>query len=353
MDGSLTALDRAIARVQGAAAAAVLALPRPVVRALAGAPVGRDGLVVHPEAQLFLRLVELTGAAGLDELNPPAARRRMDRDTLSARGPLPALKSVSPISVPGPDGALAARLYDPFGGEPGGLLVYFHGGGFVVGGLDSHEATCRWLALGSGARVLAVDYRLAPEHRFPAAVEDAWAAWGYATGHAEQLGADPARLAVGGDSAGGNLAAGVAQRAAREGGRAPVLQLLFYPWLDLTVKRRSYELFGEGFYLSAADLDAYAGHYALRAADRADPRCSPLLADELAGVAPAYIATAGFDPLRDEGEEYAARLRAAGVRVALARHAGLFHGFANLTGAGHTGREAVAAAAGAVALALA
>jgi acetyl esterase len=212
-----------------------------------------------------------------------------------------------------------------------GLLVYFHGGGFVVCDLETHDNMCRFLARQAGVRVLAVDYRLAPEHRFPAAIEDALAAFRFAAEHAAELGADPARLAVGGDSAGGNLATGVARLAAADAQPAPAFQLLFYPWLDLSAKRESYRLFG----------------------DAIDPRCSPLQAEQLEGLAPAYIATAGFDPLRDEAEEYASRLRAAGVPVALRRHRGLIHGFANAVGIGHVGREALVEAAGALRVGLA
>jgi acetyl esterase len=142
--------------------------------------------------------------------------------------------------------------------------------------LDTHDHTCRLLALAFGVRVLSVEYRLAPEHRFPAAAQDAWTAFRFAADHAAELGADPARIAVGGDSAGGNLAAGVAQCAVRAGGPAPALQLLLYPWLDLSRKRRSYELFGQGFYLSENDLDWYAGQYLGELAHAGDPRCSPL-----------------------------------------------------------------------------
>jgi acetyl esterase len=158
---------------------------------------------------------------------------------------------------------------------------------------------------------------------------------------------------VGGDSAGGNLAAGVAQRAARSDGPAPRLQLLLYPWLDLSRKRASYRQFGEGLYLTERDLDWYRGHYAGTGDAAADPRCSPLLVTALDGVAPAYIATAGFDPLRDEGEEYGVRLRSAGVAAVVHRHRGLVHGFANVLGLGRSGREAVWHAAGALSQALA
>jgi acetyl esterase len=212
---------------------------------------------------------------------------------------------------------------------------------------------CRLLALAAGVRVLAVDYRLAPEHPFPAAADDAWTALRFAVEHAQTLGADARRIAVGGDSAGGNLAAGVALRAADAGGPRLALQLLFYPWLDLSAKRRSYELFGEGFYLSESDLDWYSARYLSAPGDAHHVRCSPLLAAPSPAVAPAYVATAGFDPLRDEGEEYASDLGAVGVRVAVHRHGGLVHGFANTVGVGRLGRQAVLHAAGALSLSLA
>jgi acetyl esterase len=330
-----------------------LDLPAPVVRALAGRPVRIDGQEVDPEAQLFLRLRSLNRPPEMSDLTPAVARRQLARDVYAVRGRPVSLAKVSELSLPGPAGPIPARLYDPDGGPPGGLLVFFHGGGFVVGDLESHDATCRLIARAAGARVLAVDYRLAPEHRFPAAPQDAWSAYAHAAAHAEELGADPARLAVGGDSAGGNLAAGVAQRAAREGGPAPRLQLLFYPWLELSRRRPSHALFGHGFYLTVDDLDVYASHYLGQHGDAEDPLCSPLLAQDVSQVAPAFIATAGFDPLRDDGEDYARRLHDAGVRVALQRHAGLFHGFASVIGVGRTGREAVLSAAGALRLALA
>jgi acetyl esterase len=236
------------------------------------------------------------------------------------------------------------------GGEADALLVYFHGGGFVTCDLDTHDNSCRFLARQSGVRVLAVDYRRAPEHPFPAAVDDAAAAFDDVVGHAADYGADPARVGVGGDSAGGNLAAGVAQLSGRP---RPAFQLLFYPWLDLSSRHPSYARFGSGFYLSESDLAWYRRHYLADPADACDPRCSPLLAEHLAGLPPAYIATAGFDPLRDEAEEYALRLRASGVPVALRRHAGLLHGFFNTVAVGRAGREALLEAAGALRLGLA
>jgi acetyl esterase len=328
-------------------------LPDRVLRALVREPVAIDGQHLHVEVQLILKLLALAGEPLIETLEVPDARAQIADDARAFEGRKPDVARVEQITVSGAAGPLDARLYVPHGaGEPG-LLVYFHGGGFVVCDLETHDNACRLLAGAAGVRVLAVDYRLAPEQRFPAAVEDALAAFRFAVEHAGELGADPARVAVGGDSAGGNLAAGVAQSAAAGDGPPPAFQLLFYPWLDLSSKRASYRLFGEGFFLTEATLDWYAGHYLAEAGQALDARCSPLLAEQLDGIAPAYITTAGFDPLRDEGEEYAQRLRAAGVPVALHRQAGLIHGFVNAIGVGHAGREALLEAAGALRVGLA
>jgi acetyl esterase len=324
-----------------------------------GQPVAVDGQQLHPEVQLALKLLELAGEPELPELTVNQARERLRKDVRTFEGPKIEVERVTELQLAGAEGPLRARLYVPrtpgrgaaaADGDP--ALVFYHGGGFAVCDLDTHDNLCRFLAAKSGARVVSVDYRLAPEHRFPAAPEDALAALHDVIARSEELGIDPARVAVGGDSAGGNLAAGVAQAATREGEAVPAFQLLLYPWLDLSEKRRSYSLFRQGFYLTEADLDWYQSHYASDEEVR-DPRCSPLLADELSGVAPAYIATAGFDPLRDEGEEYARRLRETGVPVALHRQAQLIHGFASTIGLGRVGREAMLEAAGALRMGLA
>jgi acetyl esterase len=196
--------------------------------------------------------------------------------------------------------------------------------------------------------VLAIDYRLAPEHPFPAAVEDARGALGWAFANASQLGVDARRIGVGGDSAGGNLAAVVSQLAARDGGPAPVLQLLIYPATDFTVRRRSHELFGEGFLLTDPEMDWFEINYFGDAREQAhDPRASPLLSEDLSGLAPALVVTAAFDPLRDEGEEYAAALRAAGTPATLRRFPGFIHAFVSTTGISRSCREAVIEIAGA------
>jgi acetyl esterase len=245
---------------------------------------------------------------------------------------------------------LRARHYAPL--ETGGadpLLVFFHGGGFTYGDLDTHDGVCRLLCRHAGAHVLAIDYRLAPEHPFPAAVEDARAALSWASAHAGELGADPGSIGVGGDSAGGNLAAVATQLAARDGGPAPVLQLLIYPATDCTRHRRSRELFGDGFFLTSAQMDWFEKNYlgSVGGANCRDPRASPLIADDLCGLAPAIVVTAGFDPLRDEGEEYADALRAAGTPTLLRRFPAFAHGFIGAAGVSRASRDAVVEIAGA------
>ena len=342
------------ARLDSLLVRTLAALPERLLRVLLGSPVRIDGQELHVEAQLALRLLALAGAPQLETLAVAQARAQIAQDAETFAGPKIHVGRVQDMTVPGPAGALAARLYVPEGAsEAGGMLVYFHGGGFVVGDLDTHDNTCRFLAREAEARVLSVDYRLAPEHPFPAPIDDALAAFRHAVEHASKLGADPARVAVGGDSAGGNLAAGVARLAALEGGPAPAFQLLFYPWVDLSRKRQSYRLFNDGFLLTESQLDWYAQQYLAEPGDALDPRCSPMLGDGLGGIAPAYIAVAGFDPLRDEGEDYARSLRAAGVPVALRRHRGLIHGFANVIAVGHSGREALLQGAGALRVGLA
>jgi acetyl esterase/lipase len=242
----------------------------------------------------------------------------------------PATVRATDVTLAGAAGPLRARLYVPDEAAAGGpLLVYYHGGGWVEGSAATHEPSCRLLAHLAGVRVLSVDYRLAPEHPFPAAADDATAAYRDVRARAGDFGADPARVAVGGDSAGGNLAAVVALDL-RGDPAAPAFQLLIYPALDMSRRHPSRLRFGEGFVLTEENMVWYEDQYVPDRARRADPRVSPLLAADLAGLPPAHVATALADPLRDEGEAYAERLRAAGVRVALHRHPQV-HGFFNVT----------------------
>jgi acetyl esterase len=259
-----------------------------------------------------------------------------------------AVGAVRALTIPGPAGPIPARHYRPEGGQapPGRqqapLLVFYHGGGWVVGDLDTHDGLCRLICRGAGIHVLSVDYRLAPEHPAPAGLEDGYAAFRWALEHAAELGAEPGRVAVGGDSAGGNLSAVVSQRA-RDDGTPPALQLLLYPATDLRGGTRSRALFAAGFFLTQKDMDFFQHQYLTGSGlDANDPQISPLLADNLAGLPPAIVVTAGFDPLRDEGEQYAGAMRDAGTVVDLRRMDSLIHGFANMAPLG--GGSAVAVA---------
>ncbi len=333
-------------RLEAAVAATVVRLPPPAARLFAGRPVRIDGQELDVQVQLALRLEGLVGGSELLPVDQARARRRHDADVF--RGATIEVGAVRDLELPGPAGPIGARLYEPAAPRPAPLVVYYHGGGHVIGDLETHDQPCRFLAREVPAAVLAIDYRLAPEHRFPAAVDDAFAAFRWAQAHAAELGGDPGRVAVAGDSAGGNLAAVVANLAAADGGPAPAFQALLYPVTDYSAKRRSYELFGEGFFLTREEMDWFRENYFGSAAEHTDPRASPILAPDLAGVAPAHVVTAGFDPLRDEGEDYAARLRDAGVTVTLRRESGLVHGFVNAVGLGGRAREATAAIAAAL-----
>jgi acetyl esterase/lipase len=318
----------------------VAALPPRVQRALAGRPTVIDGQQLDPEVQLLIRL---RGRSASPERETPAeARAARALDAQVFRGETFQVGRVEALAIPGPGGAIGARLYVPESASPHApLLVYLHGGGWVVCDLDTHDNLCRFLARESGALLLSVDYRLAPEHPFPAAVDDAVAAFQFGAEHAGDLGADPRAVAIGGDSAGGNLAAVVSHLAVSEGGPVPAFTLSIYPVTDLSEKRASYRLFREGFVLTESQMDWYRSHYLPDEAAALDPRASPLLAEDFAGLPPTCIVTAGFDPLRDEGEEYGRRLREAGVPVALKRHPGLVHGFANAVGSTRFGRRAM------------
>ncbi len=300
----------------------------------AGRSVIIDGNTLDPTLQLMLSASRAVGIDGLVVDDDPAvSRARAHETSLGLPGPQIHVE-VDDISLPGPAGDIPARHYRPASGGAAPLLVFYHGGGFAIGDLDTHDALCRLTCRDAGIHVLSIDYRLAPEHPAPAAIEDAYAAFRWAYEHAKELGATPGRVAVGGDSAGGNLAAVVCQLARDEaqdkGGPAPVLQWLIYPRTDFTAQTRSLSLFARGFLLTKRDIDWFESQYLRNSGiDRADPRVSPLLAESLSGLAPALIAVAGFDPFRDEGESYAAALRAAGTPVDLRCMGSLTHAFVN------------------------
>jgi acetyl esterase len=270
-------------------------------------------------------LILKSGMPAFHQLSPRDARK-LFRDTRPASAPTP--PQIGAVrDLPGP---VPLRLYRPAGvadAEPLPVYVSFHGGGWVMGDLDTHDVVCRQLAAQSGACVVSVDYRLAPEHKFPAAAHDAWAAVRWIVAHAAQLDLDPGRLAVGGESAGATLAAVVALLARDAGAPAIALQVLLYPVTDLAAETRSYAQFADGYMLTRDAMRWFKAQYLAKPEDAADWRASPLRAPSLAGLPPALIITAGFDPLRDEGEAYAERLRAAGVTVDYVCYGGMIHGF--------------------------
>jgi acetyl esterase len=337
---------------------AVCGLPPRLQRLLFGPPPVIDGQRVAPDVNALLwldRLVYDDGLSDDGDVERTRAERRLEARIVSPPRPIP-MARVEPIEVPGRAGPIPARLYVPFAPPsptPMPLLVYYHGGGWVIGDLDTHDNPCRFLAAHSGAAVLAVDYRLAPEHPFPAAAEDAASAFASAAENAPRLGFHPDRIAVGGDSAGANLAAVTSLLARDADGPLPAMQLLIYPVTECATELPSRRMFDDGFILTRRDMDFFEDHYLPPAVDREDPRISILRADDLSGLPPAYLATAGFDPLRDEGEAFGRRLREAGVPVALRRHPGLVHTFANLTAVSRSSRQAMLEAAGALRMGLA
>jgi acetyl esterase len=256
---------------------------------------------------------------------------------------------------PGPAGPLAYRSYTPVDAAPEPLpaLLYFHGGGFVIGDLDTHDGLCRLLANASGCRVISAEYRLAPEHKFPAAVEDAYAAARWVAANARGLGIDEDRIAIGGDSAGANLAAVVCQLAQQRGGPKLALQLLFYPATRSDAETPSRRALAEGYLLEKKSMEWFFEQYVAPGTDPKDPRISPLLAADLSGLPPAHIHTAEFDPLVDEGKAYAEKLAAAGVAVEYTCHEGMIHHFFCLAGAIPYARIAIADAGAAIKHALA
>lgn len=336
-----------LALVQAKGAQGLFSLPEPVIRRLAGRPVQVDGRTLDPEMQLLLRVMGLAGPA-VETLSITKGRAKYTEAFQMLGGSQP-IGAVTDRTIDGPGGPLGLRFYTPRGlSGRSPALVYLHGGGWVYGDLDAYDGVCRFLAEQAQVRVVSVDYRLAPEAPFPAGFEDAWAAWQWVVEHAAGLGIEPTAIAVGGDSAGGNLSALVAQHAARHDDvQAPAFQLLIYPATDFVEERPSRTLLGEGYLLTKAFMDLCSDTYLVGDEDRADARMSPLR-HPVDGVAPAYLVTAGFDPLRDEGTAYAEHLRAAGVPVEHVEERGLIHGFANMVGIGRSAPRAMRRAAAAL-----
>jgi acetyl esterase len=310
-----------------------------------------DSLTIDPKAQLVGRLINSFRVPG-QLPTVPEARRQLEMmfRLFDAPGPIAETKD---IAIPGPDGTIPARAYIPEERPAGDandlpVLAYFHGGGWIQGSLDSHDGVCRRLAAWAGCLVVSVDYRLAPEHPFPAAVDDCLAAYGWLADNAGELGGDKGRIAVGGDSAGGNLAAVVSQLCRDWAMPMPVMQVLFYPGIDFHMDTPSHRSLADTYMLTRERIDWYVSLYLRDAKDKDDPRASPIRARSLAGLPPALVMTAGFDPLRDEGHDYAKALEAAGVPADYRLFEGMIHAFVSMPAAFKQADEALCAAADAL-----
>lgn len=287
-------------------------------------------MALDPQVRHVLELIKIRGLPQFHEQAPAASRAQYEQTSPVLAMPPADMARVQERSIPGPDGnEIPLRIYSPRPreGEKLPILVYLHGGGWVVGSLDTHDSICRALARRADCLVVSVDYRLAPEHPFPAAPDDCYAALCWVAENAAPLGGDAARIAVGGDSAGGNLAAVAALDCRDRGGPALALQLLIYPVTADNLDSTSCQAFAEGYVLSRDTMQWFHEHYTANSPAAGDPRYAPLLAEDLSGLAPAHVMVAGFDPLRDEGIAYAGRLMQAGNAVELVNHAGMVHGF--------------------------
>ena len=287
-------------------------------------------MALDPESQRLIDLMAAANRPAWNTLSPQAARDLYLSLRPGAQGPRPAEVTVVDRTIPGPAGDIPVRLYRPASAPADAALpalVYAHGGGWVFGNLDSHDVLCAQLAIEAGIAVFAVDYRLAPEARFPGAFDDVVAALKWVAANGASVGIAPTRLAIGGDSAGGNLAAAVSLWARDHGGPKLLMQLLAYPVTDAVARAESYRHFEDGYGLNAVTMEWFFDHYTPDRASRSDWRVSPLRAASLAGLPPALVVTAGYDPLRDEGRAYAWRLQQEGTQADLVEFGGMLHGF--------------------------
>ena len=297
---------------------------------------------LDPQIETLLQKMAQQGAPPVHTLTAVQARESRNPIFIKLGGPPEAVANVQDVNIPGPAGQIPIRIYTPQGSEPFPILVYFHGGGFVICNLDTHDALCRSLANGASCIVVSVDYRLAPEHKFPAAVEDAYAATRWVADNANRISGDATRIAVSGDSAGGNLAAVVSLMAREKGGPSLIYQLLVYPVTDLSsVDTDSYREHGEGYILTKEGVEYYRDHYIGRREELQNSYASPLLAQELSGLPPALVITAEFDVLTDEAEAYADRLKKAGVPVKYTCYKGMIHAFFSLAAVVDRARDAM------------
>ncbi|MBI1814781.1 MAG: alpha/beta hydrolase [Deltaproteobacteria bacterium] len=304
-------------------------------------------MALDPQARALLDQIAAMGGKPLNEL--PVAEARIAFTALAAmQGAPEAVAKVEDRTLPGPVGGIPVRIYTPADSGTLPVLVYFHGGGWVIGSIATYDVLCRALANAAGCIVVSVDYRLAPEHPYPAAVDDTYHAALWVAANAASIGADASRVAIGGDSAGGNLTAVVAQIARDRGKPALKFQLLVYPVTDAACDTPSYRDNADGYLLTRDAMKWFWNHYAGGDADRHNPYASPLRAENMKGLPPALVITAEFDPLRDEGERYAERLRAAGVPVQLTRYNGMIHGFFGMSAMLDQGKTAIQQAASAL-----
>jgi acetyl esterase len=320
--------------IQGMAANLALHMPISWINILAGPPVTVDGRTLDGRTQWFLQLLARSGQKPLSQLGIAKARSEFDAFQAIMGGRPAPIGEIVDRTIGTPDGRMRVRIYRPAGSVARLLpvILYYHGGGWVIGSPEGYDLPCRFFCARTGCAVVSVDYRRAPEHKFPAAVDDAVTAFRWLAANATALGFDPARIVVAGDSAGGTLAAVVAQQM-RGQPDAPCLQWLIYPATDLAGATHSHQSCGQGFLLTDADMQWFVDNYLPDRSAAADPRISPLRASDLAGLPPALIYTAGFDPLRDEGQAYADRLVAAGVKTVHREFAPLIHGFIGMRGA--------------------
>jgi acetyl esterase len=297
---------------------------------------------LDPEVQAVLAAMEAQGGPPLESLDPPTARLYAGEALKAVSGEPEQVARVDDHHVPGPGGSIPVRIYTPeaSGARPG--VVYFHGGGWVIGNIESHDGVCRMLARRSGAVVVSVDYRLAPEHKFPAAVDDCHSATVWVAENAAKLGIDPGRIAVAGDSAGGTLATVIARRCRDHGGPALALQVLVYPVMNMqSFDTGSHREFADGYYLTGPLMEWFRKLYLGQPSDGAHIDTSPLFTPNLQGLPPALVITAECDVLRDEGEAYVKRLEEAGVRVARTQYKGMIHPFFSMPGVLTQARNAI------------
>ena len=293
---------------------------------------------LDPQAQAVMDQVASLGFPPAHTVSPQQARAN---NLARPRAKGPDVARVEDRSIPGPQSQLPIRIYTPEGSGPFPALVWFHGGGWVIGDLDTSDATARNLTLGSGCVVVSVDYRLAPETKFPGPAEDCYSATQWVAQNAATIQVDPGRIAVGGDSAGGNLAAAVSLMARDRGGPSIEFQLLVYPVTERDFATRSYTENADGYQLSRDGMIWYWDHYLQNDSDASNPYAAPLLASDLSGQPPALVITAEYDPLRDEGEAYAQKLTAAGVRTTSTRYDGMIHGFFAMGAVVDKGKQAM------------